>query len=508
MSDNKPAYRDRWYRGDIYTVPLDYNDPDTGVILQFPADENEPMSFEMELSRKQWQELAAAVTQGAVILFPDEAGRVIYNFERAVNAPQEALMQMRPASTGCGWDISNDRGETWETIDLSCLVSGEQNTAVSKDILNQFQSILNEYLQNNRDQTTITDGSTFDTELQTVRDAAMCMASVALVNGICEVELQRREDAEQDLLDLIGTVVAGVIVAMIPIASAPIVYALIAAIATRVMAGVFAQLHIIDAGDLRSQAARRATACCLFNAVQGQSGNLWTYVQQAAACTDDYSLPGVVEMFADDSIFAGWLQAVVEYIPVAKTGVWVCPCSYIPADGELLLSDEFSGIVALPATIEVGTIISPSGPLNGDGLLTVTAVNTDCTDSFTYYKEAVFTSKIALVYDAVALYAQVVGLQTFGGQSSAGAEMGYDVELWNETDTALIASQSKTGVWQVDNPAYHYIGMKIGSVPAGNYVLRVRQRVCTDDGGTTGELYRVRLWSDYDFAEYDTEVAV
>ena len=126
--DFRPAFKDRFLRTE-YSAPLDYNDQPCENKVVFP-DLTTPVTYSIQLSQAQWQEIVACILQGSIIIYPNDVQRIYWNFVRAVDCE---IMDC-------------------QTI-IDCLLDPESGVSTA------FEMWLEDQVQNNPDITNIINGT-------------------------------------------------------------------------------------------------------------------------------------------------------------------------------------------------------------------------------------------------------------------------------------------------------------------------------------------------------------
>lgn len=242
----------------------------------------------------------------------------------------------------CLLEQSLDGGATWTTaMDYSTCLPVPDYTEV-----NNFSETVNQQIIDN---TTLYDGTpqsvypdaVYDgtpTQANIDRDLALCASLKQVVDMACEITIEWK--SQQGILLGGLAFITGAIVHVLLVAGVIVTggsgYPLAVAISGYVVGAVTALLTDYSIDVLSDQNARQLVACCMLDALEGQTLNKTNFVNSLDNCnftfgSNEAQIAGLIEVIldedGDDSFYAQFLAFNAELYQSAQVGALPdCPC--------------------------------------------------------------------------------------------------------------------------------------------------------------------------------------
>jgi len=278
-----------------------------------------------------------------------EIDRAVQEIEALMNAMQKTtgcvelgentLLRQNPGNS-CQLQQSQDGGVTWTlAFDYSkCRPRPNQIelNIQNETTLNTYVNTVNEY--NNDNSITVFAPQLVITGIAETDDyinLAMCKATHDLVGWACEIELEKRaQDALiggliASVLGIVGTLVGAGIILTTAGAGTAVGFAVgsaIVGVGASTWSGVSSQV-------LGNELARSNVACCLYNAIKGQTPERNIFINALNGCSfpfgsDEAQIAGAIaSILGGDGVHATWAKYASENLQYAKLGLINCPCS-------------------------------------------------------------------------------------------------------------------------------------------------------------------------------------
>jgi hypothetical protein len=323
-----------------YRLPAEINPPDSiCVTVSVPNDLGHVLAFWGALSELgywwNWERDAQKRGRDAAAVWRE---RIAQARNSIYGDCEEGSVQLRQnPSNFCQLQQSFDGGISWQlAFDFSlCRARPDRITEQNfyNETLNTYNTVIEQY-----------DGSvtsvapnlvyTGDENADNARDVAICYAIHQLVAWACEIEIKRRNtDALMGgIISTVLAVVASLVGAGIILATAGTGTAVGFAIGSAI-AGIGASLwSALSTEVLTSETARENVACCLYNALKGQTPTASLFADGLNDCSFGFGTPeaqlagAITAVLSEDDVHATFIKYAHENFRYAELGLIDCPC--------------------------------------------------------------------------------------------------------------------------------------------------------------------------------------
>jgi len=303
----------------------------------------------------------------------------------------------------CILEQSLDGGETWSTaFDYSLCQSQSIATDALQTMIDQLADLIDTY-----DSTvgSIAPDMVYDTTAtDDIRDIALCHALNELVDVMCELELQYRNEiafASDVTAVILGLV--GIAITVASLGTATPFYLGVAAALAGGFGTLFGGLSVAILGD---ETARDEVVCCMYAALSGSTITQSNFEDSLDLCGfDEFSnesqLAGAIaQMLTQDNMYISFVDYMQRAFKLASLGIADCPCddsgiweytfNFTVSDGSFL--ERSQGWTGEQANYSPG-----NGWSYGDAIVTGTDYRRVCSINRTF-TESVLT-EVSMIYN-------------------------------------------------------------------------------------------------------------
>ncbi len=241
------------------------------------------------------------------------------------------LLRQNPTDP-CLLEQSTDGGLTWSTAFdyVLCQSSGLDATTSIADLEAQLAALIASFNALSGDIAQLYPNLVYDmTSEDDIRDLALCAATDAIVDFICELVLKEREN--QATIARIGAIILSITSAALTVSGigSPVGLA-IAAVLVEGYASIWDGVSETILGD---EVAKDLVACCMYNTLKGTTISQTAFEQSLDNCnftplSPEAQIAGaIVGMLSDDDFYIAFIDFLDEKIRPAELGLVSCNCA-------------------------------------------------------------------------------------------------------------------------------------------------------------------------------------